>query len=111
VLAEIVSSLVVGSIASYLVCTTAFHHGDGTTDHDRPDRRLAVIHPLEDMPTWTKCTARERVRRCVTMLYIHGFLSDSERMKVYRRSEKWLQKFDDRPAPNKRKAVSLKLVP
>jgi len=45
------------------------------------------------------------------MLYIHGFLSDSERMKVHRRSEKWLQKFDDRPAPNKRKAVSLKLVP
>ena len=55
-----------------------------------------MIHPQEKVQGWKKDSALERIRDCAFMLYIHGFLSDSERKKVHNRMMKWLRKFENK---------------
>ena len=55
-----------------------------------------MIHPQEKVQGWKKESALERIRNCAFMLYIHGFLSDSERKKVHNRMMKWLRKFENK---------------
>jgi hypothetical protein len=55
-----------------------------------------VIHPQEKVHYWKKESALERIRNCTSMLYLRGFLSDSERKKVHNRMIKWVRKFEDK---------------
>lgn len=52
-----------------------------------------MIHPQEKVPTWKRETAWERLMVCASMLAIHGFLSDGERLRVHKRMLKWQLRF------------------
>jgi hypothetical protein len=46
----------------------------------------------ESIPAWKATTCAQRVDECRAMLYLHGFLTDSESERVNARIEKWAAK-------------------
>ena len=54
-----------------------------------------MIHPKEIVEYWVKEPAGWRVKSCLLMLYFHNFMTDSERTKIGKRIEKWLEKNKD----------------
>lgn len=41
-------------------------------------------------PAWDGDEMLDRIIKCKSMLYIHGFITDSERGKINRRINKWV---------------------
>lgn len=60
------------------------------------------------IPAWDAEIAAERVDQCRSMLYMHGFLTDSENDRVNERIEKWAEKDGVRRAPRHSSALSEK---
>ena len=65
------------------------------------------MHPLEKASTWQAQTIQDRLRLCISMLHVHGFMSDIECKKIVVRVKKWLDKHDGVPVPKKDKRKSM----
>lgn len=65
-----------------------------------------MLHPLEKASAWQPQTVQDRLRLCISMLHIHGFMSDTECKKIVGRVKKWLDKHEGTPVPHKDKRVS-----
>ena len=50
-------------------------------------------NPSEKASTWKNTTLQERIRLCISMLHVRGFLSDAECRKVVKRVRKWLDSY------------------
>lgn len=61
-------------------------------------------HPDEKAGIWKNTTLRLRIKDCISMLHVRGFLSDTECRKVVLRVRKWLDQYEDRPLPKKAKS-------
>ena len=60
-------------------------------------------HPDDKAGTWKNTTLRGRIKDCISMLHVRGFMSDTECRKVVLRVRKWLDKYEDKPISKRTK--------
>jgi len=51
-------------------------------------------NPLEKAGPWKNETLLDRIKSCISMLHVRGFLSDGECRKVVKRVCKWRDKYE-----------------
>ena len=55
------------------------------------------MKPNDTVTAWKKQQAIDRLHMCKTMLNLHGFLTDAESKRVYKRMLRWVEKhWDDK---------------
>lgn len=51
------------------------------------------MKPTDILFAWKKESAIDRIHGCKVMLHLHGFLTESEALRVRNRIRKWEEKF------------------